>query len=90
MPAPLDRTDYRRLDGAMGLRLIWTTIRLHTRETVVIAALVLLTAGAFLLYGLFYDPAYVSRGFGPGWNCSNPGDGGSICVKNGGPTGSAQ
>lgn len=74
----------------MGLRLIWANMRLYPRDTIVIAAILILLAAILLLYGYFYHPGWYARAFGPGWQCTYPGDGDPVCIKEGGKSGSAQ
>ena len=42
----------------MGLRLIWANMRLYPRDTIVIAAILILLAAILLLYGYFYHPGW--------------------------------
>jgi hypothetical protein len=63
----------------MGAKSTWIYLSFHLREVVAIAAVVAVIAGFLALTFLPYrSPNF---GFGPDWDCSNPGKGESICVK---------
>ncbi|HVY98308.1 MAG TPA: hypothetical protein VHA35_02320 [Dongiaceae bacterium] len=58
-------------------------VRLHPRDTIVLVATVILAVAILLVDAFFHYPSWYARGFDPEWNCSNPGDGGPICIRNG-------
>jgi hypothetical protein len=69
----------------MDARSTWIYLRFHLREAVAIAAVVAVVIGFLVLSLLpFRAP---NQGFGPDWDCSNPGRGESICVKRATPPG---
>lgn len=67
-----------RLSG-MDAKSTWILLRFHLREVAAIAAVITVVAGFLALSFVAYrSPNF---GFGPGWDCTNPGMGGPVCVK---------
>jgi hypothetical protein len=63
----------------MRVRSTWIYLRFHVREVIVVAMVAAIVAGFLALTYLPYrSPNF---GFGPEWDCTNPGNGESICVK---------
>jgi hypothetical protein len=63
----------------MDLKSTWIYLRFHFREAAAIAAVIAVLAGFLALtYLPFRSP---NAGFGPDWDCTNPGPGGLVCVK---------
>jgi hypothetical protein len=57
---------------------------LTRRDIAAILLVSALLAGMFFLYVVFPNLNWSSisnQGFGPGWECSNPGMGDSVCIK---------
>ena len=79
IPAPWTRNGNARHSPDMDAKSTWIYLRFHLREVAAIAAVVAVIAGFLALTFLPYrSPNF---GFGPDWDCSNPGKGESICVK---------
>jgi hypothetical protein len=65
------------------MRAPWTLtyLRFHIREVIAALAIVAIVAGFLVLSMLPYrSPNF---GFGPGWDCTRPGQGDPVCVKRG-------
>jgi hypothetical protein len=65
----------------MDVRSTWVFLQFHAREVAVIALVVAVVTGFLALTFLPYRSS--NFGFGPEWDCSNPGKGESVCVKRG-------
>jgi len=63
----------------MHVRSTWIHLRFHMREDLAIAAVVAVIAGFLVL--TFIPFRAPNSGFGPDWDCTNPGQGGPACVK---------
>jgi hypothetical protein len=63
----------------MDARSTWIYFRFHLREAIVIVAILAVIAGFLALTFIpFRSPNF---GFGTDWDCTNPGQGGPVCVK---------
>jgi len=63
----------------MDAKSTWIYLRFHLREAAAIAAVAAVVAGFLVLSLLPYRSP--NAGFGPDWDCTNPGQGGPVCVK---------
>ena len=63
----------------MLVRSAWIYLQFHAREAAAIAVVAAVVAGFLALTYLPYRS--MNFGFGPEWDCTNPGRGESVCVK---------
>jgi hypothetical protein len=51
------------------------------KAIVLVAMLVAAVAFAWIKFGSSAGTVTNNNGFGPGWNCVNPGEGDAVCIK---------
>jgi hypothetical protein len=83
LPATLLKAGSAGTDAGHTMRKMYWRLRTLTRRDIsgILLAIVLLAALAFLFVVFPNLGQQTNEGFGPEWDCTNPGQGGPICVK---------
>jgi len=64
------------------IKLLITNLYLMTRKDIAAILLLVAVAGGWLFVHVAAPKLSLSNsGFGPNWECTNPGEGESVCIK---------